>query len=91
MRIRLDDRASMNLQKLVWPTVQLIIENSRAAPSPKKIGRKRYTPNVFLPGQLSRNRCRTLVGCFMDVWKAQEGVRFDLNYDLVGNEISEVM
>lgn len=91
MRIRLDIRRCLNSQKLVWPTVQLIIENSRAAPSPKKIGRKRYTPNVFLPGQLSRNRCRTLVECFMDVSKDQEGERIDLNYDLVENEISEVM
>ena len=31
----------LNLQKFVEPTFQFIIENSRAAPSPKKMGRKR--------------------------------------------------
>lgn len=41
------------LQKLVSPTVQLIMEYSRAAPRQKNIGKNRYTPKRFLPGTLS--------------------------------------
>lgn len=65
-----------NSQKFVWPTVHLIIENSKAAPSPKKSGRKRYTPKVFCPGQLSKKRCRRLVGCFIGEQLPQKGEKY---------------
>lgn len=49
------------LQKFVSPTRQLIIENSKAAPSKKNPGRKRYIPKYFFPGQASRKLRRFLL------------------------------
>lgn len=70
-------------QKFVSPTVQLIMENSNAAPNRKKAGKKRYIPIVFLPGhRFSMWRRRALIIFITSASKRYDNILLLMNKNI---------